>query len=172
LTSAGHQVGLAYQGWPLSKRYGGIDDSIFVEVIPLPDTSMLTSIGDTMAEAISGYDIIHVHNEPDMLTTLALGLVGGEVPVVHDCHDLLSIRGVNGKLAQVRAFERLAIRGADGVIFVSPYQRKQAQTIYRDLDESKTEIIYSYVPTAWVPEEPLEKLSVKDGEMHLVYQGG
>ena len=37
-------------------------------------------------------DIIHCHNAPDTLTELAINLLGGRHTIVHDIHDLLSIR--------------------------------------------------------------------------------
>lgn len=37
-------------------------------------------------------DVIHSHNLPDRLTVLALGVVDGRVPVIHDSHDLQSLR--------------------------------------------------------------------------------
>ncbi len=50
--------------------------------------------GDAIARAVDEFrpDLIHSHNLPDLLTVLALGAVGGDVPVVHDVHDMQSLR--------------------------------------------------------------------------------
>jgi hypothetical protein len=36
--------------------------------------------------------VIHGHNLPDRLTVLAREIVGGRVPIIHDVHDLRSLR--------------------------------------------------------------------------------
>jgi len=36
--------------------------------------------------------VIHSHNAPDLLTTSAIEAVKGEVPVIHDCHEALTLR--------------------------------------------------------------------------------
>ena len=36
--------------------------------------------------------VIHSHNAPDSLTISAIEAVNGEVPVIHDCHEALTLR--------------------------------------------------------------------------------
>ena len=36
--------------------------------------------------------LIHSHNAPDFLTTAAIKTVKGAVPVIHDCHEALTLR--------------------------------------------------------------------------------
>ncbi len=69
-------------------------------------------------------DLIHSHNLPDLLTVLALEAVGGDVPVIHDVHDMQSLRrtpyedGFDDPEDPL-ALERAAVKGCDGLIAVS-----------------------------------------------------
>ncbi len=70
-------------------------------------------------------ELVHCHNLPDALTVLATDLVAGRVPVIHDVHDLQSLR----KTVYEDGFpepgdpvdlERRAIEGSDALVTVRP----------------------------------------------------
>lgn len=82
-------LGFAYQGRTLTGWYGTGDEH-FAGWWRLPATTP----GDALAAAIEDFrpDLIHSHNLPDVLTVLACELVGDSIPVVHDVHDMQSLR--------------------------------------------------------------------------------
>jgi glycosyltransferase involved in cell wall biosynthesis len=116
----GHTLGFAYVGRTLSEWYG-CGDELFEDWSRLGDDPA----GD-LERAIDEFepDLIHSHNLPDSLTVLALELVDGEIPVVHDAHDLFSLRRTpyeDGlpEPADPLALEKLAIEGSAALISVS-----------------------------------------------------
>lgn len=117
----------------------------------------------------SDFDIIHCSNEPDLLATL---LLHSNKPIVLDTHDLLTARK-NDFACEVYHLEYIANKFADGNMYVGEY--------YRDLQVERYGI--SADKTFIIPNFPLEsqllkneqrkqKLSVTDGELHIVYEGG
>ena len=69
-------------------------------------------------------DLIHSHNLPDSLTAIALELFDGRVPIVHDVHDLQSLRRTPYEhgFPQPRdalALEQHAIEGCSALVTVS-----------------------------------------------------
>jgi tetratricopeptide (TPR) repeat protein len=163
-----HDVGLAYQN-ETSQRYG-LDDGMYCETIKLPLTGDVGVLCTALADAGGGYDIIHVHNEPDTLTSIAMMVFGGEKPIFHDCHDLLSVRGEQGKSWQIRGFEHTAMKYADGLVFVSEEQARQAHEIH-GLEPGKAMVLGNFTSAAHLPKEQKPKLS-EGGEFHIVYEGG
>lgn len=81
-------LGFAYRGRTVSELYGS-GDELFEGWWPLGDdpAAALPEILDDFAP-----DVIHSHNLPDALTVLALDETGGRVPVIHDVHDMQSLR--------------------------------------------------------------------------------
>ncbi|MGH3040262.1 MAG: glycosyltransferase [Gaiellaceae bacterium] len=82
------RLGFAYQGKTLSGWYGSGDE-------------LFERWWDLGAEPVKGLraavdqfrpDLIHSHNLPDSLTAIALELFADRVPVLHDVHDLQSLR--------------------------------------------------------------------------------
>jgi glycosyltransferase involved in cell wall biosynthesis len=82
------RLAFAYRGSTLSGLYGN-GDELFERWYRLE-----TDLGEDLRRAIAEFrpDIIHSHNLPDALTVLALDLTEGRVPIVHDVHDLQSLR--------------------------------------------------------------------------------
>ncbi len=80
------ELGFAYRGRTLSELYGA-GDELFEAWYPLGDdpAAALPEIVEAFAP-----DVIHSHNLPDALTVLALDSV--DVPVIHDVHDMQSLR--------------------------------------------------------------------------------
>ena len=123
-------------------------------------------------------EIIHSHNAPDFLTISALDAVKGEVPVIHDCHEALSMRetgyyvGDDEETIKVQypKQEKVANERSDGRIYVTEGVRDYIQQRY-DVDPSKDMVFYSYVSESVVPTMLLRKISKKDGEVHIVYIG-
>jgi glycosyltransferase involved in cell wall biosynthesis len=114
-------LGFAYQGRTLTEWYGAGDD-LFEGWWRLPRRDPAGGIDRAVAEFRP--DLIHGHNLPDLLTVLALETVGGDVPVVHDVHDMQSLRrtpyedGFDDPEDPL-ALERAAVEGCDGLIAVS-----------------------------------------------------
>ena len=80
------ELGFAYRGRTLSELYGA-GDELFEAWYPLGDdpAAALPEIVEAFAP-----DVIHSHNLPDELTVLALDST--DVPVIHDVHDMQSLR--------------------------------------------------------------------------------
>jgi glycosyltransferase involved in cell wall biosynthesis len=83
------ELGFAYQGTTLTGWYG-VGDELFTRWWRLPRRDPAAAIEEVVDEF--GPDLIHSHNLPDLLTVLALETVGDRVPVVHDVHDMQSLR--------------------------------------------------------------------------------
>jgi glycosyltransferase involved in cell wall biosynthesis len=126
-------LGFAYQGGTLTEWYGS-GDELFAAWwrLPHPDP------GDAIARAVAEFrpDIVHSHNLPDLLTVLALDAVGGGVPVVHDVHDMQSLRrtpyedGFDDPDDPLE-LERAAVEGCDGLIAVSAEMRAELEARHR-----------------------------------------
>jgi 2-polyprenyl-3-methyl-5-hydroxy-6-metoxy-1,4-benzoquinol methylase len=108
---------------------------------------------------------VHCHNEPDVLTVAALA---GDAPVVHDTHDLISLRANND--ANLSYFEGIANRGAAGRVYTTSYQMEEASKLYGTNGPSL--VFCNYVSEADLPKKFLPKLSEQDGKIHIVYEGG
>jgi len=113
-------LGFAYQGKTLSEWYGA-GDELFDRWWDLGSDS---AGGLTAAVEEFRPDLIHSHNLPDSLTALALELFGGRIPIVHDVHDLQSLRQTpyeNGfpQPADVVELECAAIEQCSALVTVS-----------------------------------------------------
>jgi len=122
--------------------------------------------------------VIHSHNAPDLLTISAIEAVNGEVPVIHDCHEALTLRETGYYASddeekirnEYPRQEKIANEESDGRIYVTEGVRDYIQHRY-DVDPSKDMIFYSYVCQSMVPSQLPGKLSEKDGQTHIVYIG-
>jgi glycosyltransferase involved in cell wall biosynthesis len=116
----GLRLGFAYRGLTLSALYGS-GDELFDRWWRL-DGEPAAGLRRTLAEFRP--DVLHSHNLPDSLTVLALELVEGGVPVVHDVHDLQSLRRTpyeDGfpEPENPLELERLAVEGCSALVTVS-----------------------------------------------------
>ena len=116
----GIQLGFAYQGKTLSGWYGS-GDELFERWWNLGSEPLkgLRQVGEEFRP-----DLIHSHNLPDSLTAIALELFAGRVPVVHDVHDLQSLRRTPYEHGfpepiEALALEQLAIEGCSALVTVS-----------------------------------------------------
>lgn len=158
LRARGHRVSLAYTKADLSQMYKGLDNDTYDEVIQLRDNRHFWDL-------CGGYDLVHCHNEPDQLSVVALG---GAAPVVHDTHDLISLRG--GGESSLVFFEGLANRSAHGRVYTTAYQEREARDLYGVTGPSL--VFNNCASAADLPRRRLPKLSAQDGKTHIVYEGG
>jgi glycosyltransferase involved in cell wall biosynthesis len=114
------RLGFAYQGKTLSGWYGSGDE-------------LFEGWWDLGSDPIKGLraasdefrpDLIHSHNLPDSLTAIALELFASRVPVVHDVHDLQSLRRTPYEHGfpeprEPLALEQLAIEQCSALVAVS-----------------------------------------------------
>lgn len=117
------EIAFAYQGRTLSAFYGSGDELFTgwwdLGLEPRPEKALRRVL------RLVRPDIVHSHNLPDALTILAQDLCAGVIPVIHDIHDLQSLRRTpyrDGFDAppDLPHLERLAVERSDGVITVSP----------------------------------------------------
>ncbi len=114
----------------------------------------------------SSYDLIISCNEPDMISA---AIVSSNKPVIHDCHDMMSLRGDISNDQAVLEF--IANKFASGNIYVTDLVRDIAIEKFGIKDKS-TFVLDNYVLREQIPERFLPKLSESDGEIHCVYEGG
>ncbi|MFC1558490.1 glycosyltransferase [candidate division KSB1 bacterium] len=158
LKSAGHRVSLAYTTGKISDLYQ-LDDSVYYELIPITEFRQMWEISKF-------YDIIHCHNEPDVMTVNCLA---GEGPVIHDTHDMVSLRHPDD--STLKYFEGVANRGADGRIYCTDVLIKEAYEMY-GVDLNWSIVFNNYISQDDIPSRRKSKLSKKDGNIHIVYEGG
>jgi len=157
LKSRGHRVSLAYTQAKLSQVYN-LSDDIYYELIPVKKYRQLWDISKC-------YDIIHCHNEPDILTVNCLAC---DTLVIHDVHDLISLRDPDNP--NLKYFEGIANRGADGRVYSTHLQMKEANRMY-GIDVDNSMVLFNYVSKDDVPSKYKRKLSEIDGKIHIVYEG-
>lgn len=114
------RLGFAYQGKTLSGWYGS-GDELFERWWNLgwEPVKALRAAAEEFRP-----DLIHSHNLPDSLTVIALELFVGRVPVVHDVHDLQSLRQTPYEHGfpepnEPLALEQLAIEECSALVAVS-----------------------------------------------------
>ena len=111
---------------------------------------------------MQGFDLIHVHNEPDWLVTIAKK-ARPELPIVYDCHDLDSQRRGEANKDEIEA-----MKAADAYFFPSKAYLEGAAEYHQLPAEKPKSVIYSMVgeETIYVPEKPMPRWR------GIVYQGG
>ena len=159
LRDMGHRVTLAYSAKSLDEAYPGIED-VYEQQIHIVKPAQLF---DLCRQA----DIVHVHNEPDIMTPVIKEAVP-EAVVVHDTHDTLELRNPSSAVAYV---EKKAADLADGHLYVTGSQFRFAQSAY-GVKGSDSIYIANYPSRKWSDPKQLPKLSETDGRFHAVYAGG
>lgn len=115
-----------------------------------------------LARRHTEWDIIHCHNEPNDFIAAAIG-VCRERPVIYDCHDLSSIRGV---LPEIHAaMERFCFTHAAGVVHVCDELKKHT---YKKFGPHPSLVLHSLPSVKDIAFTPKPKLPGN----HVVYQGG
>lgn len=107
-------------------------------------------------------DIVHCHNEPDEIVTMARNAT--DKPVIFDVHDLDSMRRDDVPTEK----ETKAFEAANAFVHVSEPCRKYAENLHGS--DKPTIILHPYVNERWVPKP--EKLIPDPCQHSLVYQGG
>jgi hypothetical protein len=120
-----------------------------------------TQFKNTLALIKDWYDIIQVANEPDWMLVEAYKL--GCKNLIHDCHDLDSVRLQAANLDEVKVFTRMA----DGIIYVSYPIKKFAEDLYGIKDVPST-VLYHFCNENHVTYDA-EQDSIRHG---IVYEGG
>ena len=162
-------LGFAYQGRTLTEWYGSGDD--------LFDGWWRLAADDPAAglrAAIAAFrpTLIHSHNLPDLLTVLALEVVEGEVPVIHDSHDLQSLRRTPYEDGfddpdDPEALERAAVEGCAALVAVS--EEMLAAIAARHRPPAMTLLFANYALARDVT--PFPRAGRRDGPLRVVYQG-
>ena len=129
------RLGFACQGDTLSGWYG-TGDELFDQWWHL-DADPRDGLRQVMSEFRP--DVVHSHNLPDGLTVAALDVAG--VPVIHDSHDMQSLRQTpyeDGlpEPAHPLELERRAIEGASALITVSDEMLDEIRARYRVPDQN------------------------------------
>lgn len=114
----------------------------------------------------SDYDILYSSNEPDYLTVL---FTATNKPIVHDTHDMMSLRSDISPEQQV--LEYIANVKSTGNIYVNSLIKNIAINKF-NLTNKPILSLHSYVEEEFLPVKYYEKLSKKDGEFHCVFEGG
>jgi glycosyltransferase involved in cell wall biosynthesis len=163
------ELGFAFQGRTLTEWYGS-GDELFGHWWRL-DGRPGVELGRIVAEFSP--DLIHSHNLPDALTVLALEVAGERVPVVHDVHDLQSLRRTpyeNGfpEPDDPLALEKQAIEGSAGLVTVS--EELLGEIAARHSVPAHTLAFANYALRRDLPAAlPRERRS--EGPPRIVYQG-
>jgi glycosyltransferase involved in cell wall biosynthesis len=166
---AGLQLGFACRGQTLSEFYGSGDD-LFDRWWALSD--LATDVRAAIKEFQP--DLIHCHNLPDELTVLAQELTEGTIPVIHDVHDLQSLRSTPYEDGfpepdDPLALERQAVEESAGLVAVSEEMRAELEARYRL--PAAVAILPNYALLRDLPAELPPPDRRRDGPPRVVYQG-
>lgn len=162
-------LGFAYQGQSLDEWYGS-GNELFDEWWPLG-----SDVVDDLRGVIERFrpDIIHSHNLPDRLTVLAMDITGGDVPIIHDAHDLQSLRQTpyeDGfpEPADPLALERAAVESCRALLVVSDEMHDALAARYR----LPTSLRFpNYALARDLPETLPDPERRREGPPRIVYQG-
>ncbi|MDD7056767.1 MAG: hypothetical protein PUI26_08135 [Selenomonadaceae bacterium] len=115
----------------------------------------------------SEFDVVHSSNEPDFITNI---LLHTNKKIVFDVHDPVTMSGDEPVTFENLIFENMAHTACDGILFTSPGILAIGKDRYHIGD--KPALSLANMPMKEVElEERLPKLSVGDGQIHLVYEG-
>lgn len=163
-------LGFAYQGRRLGEWYG-TGDELFDRWFRLG-----ADVASDLREALAVFqpDLVHSHNLPDRLTVLALQLAGGRMPVVHDTHDLQSLRVTpyeDGfpEPADPLALERQAVEGATALVTVS--EEMEAEVLSRHKMPATRVRFANYALARDLPRVLPAPGRPSNGPPRIVYQG-
>jgi hypothetical protein len=158
----------AYTGKTLTALYG-YGDELFQQMTPLRQSHLTQDL----RQLVASYDIdlIHSQNAPDVLTRVAVTTIH-DIPIIHENQDVISMRQTpyhpNADIPRQLRDERIANKECAARIHVSDPLRAYIQQQYGP----KPEITFpNYVSTQFNPTSFQSKLSAKDGEIHIVYEG-
>jgi glycosyltransferase involved in cell wall biosynthesis len=126
------RLGFAYQGKTLNEWYGSGDELFegWWDLGSEPIESLQAAVREFRP------DLIHSHNLPDSLTAIALELFAGRLPVVHDIHDLQSLRRTPYEHGfpeprEPLALEQFAVEECSALVTVSDELLEEIRARYR-----------------------------------------
>lgn len=162
------ELGFAYGGRSLTEWYGRGDESF-------DRLWHIGADGAGLGAVVAKFepDVVHSHNLPDVFTVQANELVAGRIPVVHDVHDLQSLRRTayeDGfpEPAEPLELERRALEESGAVVTVSAELMDVLRRRYR-LPE-RTLVFPNYALRSDLPRRPA--LAEHSGvNSRIVYQG-
>ena len=157
-----------YTSRTLTELYGHGDECFekFIKLDP-------KDLEEEIREIVKSYhiDLIHSQNAPDLLTVAAIRSVD-DLPIIHDNQDTISLRETpyypGADVEKQLVDERMANEGCDARIHVTEKMMAYVQEKYgmkRDV------VFYNYVSESMIPPFFKDKLSERDGEVHIVYEG-
>ena len=166
-------LGFGYYGYSLNRLYG-CGDEYFDRMVQLNPDDYDSGIRDL----IDAFDpaIIHSHNAPNTMTLSAIN-VAEDIPVIHDVHEVLSVHnsGFNVEdndetLVKYCEEEKRANEESDGRIYPTKSIKEYIQQNY-NVDSEKDLVFNNYVSESMMPQHFKEKLSEREGGVHIVYIG-
>jgi hypothetical protein len=166
----GVRLGFAYQGRTLTSWYGA-GDELFERWWRLPAADPRQALAAVVAEFRP--DLIHSHNLPDVLTVLALDVADGRLPVIHDAHDMQSLRatpyedGFDDPEHQ-DVLERDAVEGCAALIAVSEEMREELAARYTL--PARTLLFANYALSRDIA-QAIPPGRSHDGPLRVAYQG-
>ena len=164
------QLGFACQGATLSGWYGA-GDELFDRWWQL-DTDAVTGLRRVLDEFRP--DLVHSHNLPDGLTVAALEAAGGRVPVIHDSHDMQSLRQTPYEDGfpepdDPLVLERRAVEGCAALVTVSEEMLEEVRARYRV--PALSVIFANYAAERDLPTVLPPPQRPRTGPWRVVYQG-
>jgi glycosyltransferase involved in cell wall biosynthesis len=164
------RLAFAYRGVTLSGLYGN-GDELFDRWYRLRD-----GLERDLRNAVDEFrpDLIHSHNLPDALTVLVLDVIGGSIPVVHDVHDLQSLRRTpyeDGfpEPREVIALEKRAVEESAALVTVS--EELLTEIGVRHRLPARVLTFPNYALRRDLPRELPPPDRPRNGALRLVYQG-
>lgn len=161
-----------YTGYPLDTLYGH-GDEYFDQTVKLNG-----EVDRGIRDIIKDFNptLIHSHNAPDTLTLSAIN-VSKDIPVIHDVHEALSLHRSGFKsgdddetYTRYCEEERLANEMSNGRIYSTDGICEYIQRRY-DFDTENDLTFYDYPSASMMPHHFRDKISERDGEIHIVYVG-
>jgi len=162
------ELGFACQGTTLSGWYGSGDD-LFDQWWKLE-----ADPAEGLRQVVEKYrpDVIHSHNLPDALTVAAIRL--GEAPVIHDSHDMQSLRRTPYEDGfpepdDPLELERRAVEDSAALVTVSDEMLEEIDARYRG--PARTLVFANYAAERDLPTVVPPPGRVRSGPWRVVYQG-
>jgi glycosyltransferase involved in cell wall biosynthesis len=164
------RLAFAYRGVTLSGLYAN-GDELFERWYRLRN-----GLERDLRRAVDEYrpDLIHSHNLPDALTVLAHDVTGGSIPIVHDVHDLQSLRRTPyedgfSEPPDAIAYEKRAVEDSAALVTVS--EELLAEIGLRHRLPARVLTFPNYALRRDLPFELPPPDRPRNGALRLVYQG-